>query len=144
MTRFPKTRAAARYAARHGPGEPARARAAVLLAKLGACETALAGGDASPPVVCGLLREVMLAAGHLAGPAWLAASGDDPGIAAFTALRAAPAPPAAAELDEIISRVLWTRFPPPGAACDDPGLLPPGPGHAAGEATTEPPAVEAK
>jgi hypothetical protein len=128
MSKFPKTRAAARYAARHGPGDLARARAAVLLAKLSACETALADGDAVAPVVHSLLREVILAAGHLAGPAWLAASGDDPDIAAFTVLQATPVPPDTAELDEIISRVLWTRFPPPGTGRDGSGAPEPVPG----------------
>ena len=60
----------------------------------------------------------VLAARDLAGPSWLAAASDDPDIAAFTALQATPAPPSPAGLDEIISRVLWARFPPPGTRRD--------------------------
>ena len=130
MSAFPKTRAAARYAARHARSELARARAAVLLTRLGACADIPAGGDV-PAAFHGVLRDLVLAARDLAGPAWLAAASDDPDIAAFTALQATPVPPAAAELGEIISRVLWARFPPPGPARDggDPG---PAPGPAAG------------
>jgi hypothetical protein len=66
-----------------------------------------------PAALHGLLRDLVLAARDLAGPAWLAAASDDPDIAAFTALQATPVPPSPAELDEIISRVLWARFPRP-------------------------------
>jgi len=59
-----------------------------------------------PAVFHGVLRDLVLAVRDLAGPAWLAAASDDPGIAAFTALQATPVPPAPAELDEIISRTL--------------------------------------
>ena len=132
MRAFPKTRAAAGYAARHARSELARARAAILLARLDACEDLLPGGDGDVPAVLhGLLRDLVLAARDLAGPAWLAAVGDDPGIAAFTALQATPAPPSPAELDEIISRVLWARFPPPGAPGDGAGPAP-GRGPASG------------
>jgi len=84
-----------------------------------------------PAALHGVLRDLVLAARDLAGPAWLAAASDDPDIAAFTALQATPVPPAPAELDEIISRVLRARFAPPGPARDggDPG---PAPGPAAG------------
>jgi hypothetical protein len=122
MSTFPKTRAAAGYIARHGPGELARARAAILLAKLGACDDLLPGGDGGVPAALhGLLRDLVLAARDLAGPAWLAATSDDPDIAAFTALQATSAPPSPADLDEIISRVLWARFAPPGRARDGGG-----------------------
>ena len=85
MTAFPRTRAAAGYAARHGPGELARARATLLLARLDACEDFLPDGDGDVPAARrGLLRDLVLAARDLAGPAWLAATGDDPDIAAFT------------------------------------------------------------
>jgi hypothetical protein len=127
VTAFPKTCAAAGYAARHGPGELARARATLLLARLDACEDFLPDGDV-PAARRGLLRDLVLAARDRAGPAWLAATGDDPDIAAFTALQAAPVPAAPAELDEIISRVLWARFAPPGGAAR-PGPAP-GPGKA--------------
>jgi hypothetical protein len=112
MSAFPKTRAAAWYAARHARGELARARAAVVLAALGACEGIPPGGEV-PAVFHGLLRDLVLAVRDLAGPAWLEASGDDPDVAAFTALQATPVPPSPAELDEIIARVLWARFAPP-------------------------------
>ena len=59
MSAFPKTRAAAGYAARHGPGELARARAAVLLARLDAFEDLLPGGDGDVPAgLHGLLRDL--------------------------------------------------------------------------------------
>jgi hypothetical protein len=95
MSVFPKTRAAAGYAARHARGELARARATVLLARLDACEGVLPGGDGDVPAVLhGLLRDLVLAARDLAGPACLQAAGDDPGIAGSTALQATPARPA--------------------------------------------------
>jgi len=50
-----------------------------------------------PAVFHGVLRDLVLAARDLAGPAWLEASGDDPDVVAFTALRATPAPPSPAE-----------------------------------------------
>jgi hypothetical protein len=76
---FPKTRAAAGYIAGTGPGELARTRAAILLARLGACEDILPGGEGDVPAALhGLLRDLMLAVRDLAGPAWLDASGDDP------------------------------------------------------------------
>ena len=84
-----------------------------------------------PAVFHGALRDLVLAARDLAGPAWLAAASDDPDIAAFTALQATPVPPSPAELDEIISRVLRARVAPPGLARDDGG----GPGPAPGPAT---------
>jgi hypothetical protein len=40
MSMFPLTRAATGYVARNGPGGLARARTAVLLTRLGACEDA--------------------------------------------------------------------------------------------------------
>ena len=51
MSAFPKTRAAAGYAARHARSELARARAAILLARLDACEDLLPGGDGDVPAV---------------------------------------------------------------------------------------------
>ena len=78
-----------------------------------------------PAVFHGVLRDLVLAARDLAGPAWLAATSDDPDTAAFTALQATPVPPSPAELDEIIARVLRARFAPPGLARDDGG----GPGQ---------------
>jgi hypothetical protein len=130
---FPKTRAAAGYIAGTGPGEPARARAraTILLARLGACEDLLPGGQGDVPAALhGLLRDLVLAVRDLAGPAWLDASGDDPDVAAFTILEATASPPDRARTDEICSRVLWAR-PAPGTGRDDPGPGRTGPGQPA-------------
>ena len=119
MSYFPKTRAAAGYAASQGRSGPACARAAVLIRRLQACETALdAAGGHLLPDASGPLRDLVLAARDLVGPGWLAASADDPDVAAFTALDSAPAPPAPADLDEVLSRVLWARFAPRAASGD--------------------------
>lgn len=113
MTTFAKTRAAASYAAQHGP-EAARA-AAALLQETAACRDALDGEPGQPPVAtAGLLRTLVLAARDLAGPAWLAANSDDPDVAAFAALQATASPPDPGRIDDIISRVLWARFAPTG------------------------------
>ena len=67
MSVFPKTRAAAGYIAGTGPGELARTRAAILLARLGACEDILPGGEGDVPAALhGLLRDLMLAVRDLA------------------------------------------------------------------------------
>ena len=131
MSVLPKTRAAAGYIAGTGPGELARTRATILLARLGACEDILPGGEGDVPAALhGLLRDLVLAVRDLAGPAWLEASGDAPDVAAFTALQATPVPPSPAELDEIIARVLWARFAPPGPPRDGAGSAPgPAAGH---------------
>jgi hypothetical protein len=109
---FPKTRAAAGYIAGTGPGELARARATILLARLGACEDILPGGEGDVPASCGLLRDLVLAVRDLVGPAWLDANGDDPDVAALTVLEAAASPPDPARIDEICSQLLWARFAP--------------------------------
>lgn len=70
----------------------ARAHAAILLAKLDACEDFLPGGDRDVAAVHGLPRDLVLTTRDLADPAWLEAASDDPDIAAFTALQATPAP----------------------------------------------------
>ena len=119
MSYFPKTRAAAGYAASQERSILARGRAAVLVRRLRACEAALdAAGGYLLPAASGPLRDLVLAARDLAGPAWLAASADDPDVAAFTALESTPAPPAPADLDEVLSRVLWARFAPRAASGD--------------------------
>jgi len=116
---FPKTQAAAGYAASQERSILARGRAAVLVRRLRACEAALdAAGGYLLPAASGPLRDLVLAARDLAGPAWLAASADDPDVAAFTALESTPAPPAPADLDEVLSRVLWARFAPRAASGD--------------------------
>ena len=120
MSEFRKTRTAAGYAASHGRGGLASSRAVALLKRLGACEATLAAWDADKPAIAdGQLRGLVLAARDLAGQTWLAASRDDPDVAAFTALETTRVPPAPAELDEIISRALWARFAPASTARDD-------------------------
>jgi hypothetical protein len=54
MSVFPKTRAAAGYIASSSPGELARARATILLARLGACEDILPGDGNVPAALPGL------------------------------------------------------------------------------------------
>ena len=131
MSAFPNTRAAAGYIAGTGPGELARARAAILLARLGACDDILPGGQGDVPAALhGLLRDLVLAVRDLAGPAWLDASGDDPDVAAFTVLETTASPPDRARIDETCSRVLWARF-APGTGRDDPGHGRTGPGQPA-------------
>ena len=131
MSVFPKTRAAAEYIAGTGPGELARARATILLARLGACKDILPGVEGDMPAALqGLLRDLVLAVRDLAGPAWLDASGDDPDVAAFTILEATASPPDPARIDEICSRVLWARF-APGAGRDHPAHGRTGPGQPA-------------
>jgi hypothetical protein len=116
---------------RHGPRRAGPRRAAILLARLGACEDILPGGeDDVPAALHGLPRDLVLAVRDLAGPAWLDASGDDPDVAAFTALEATASPPDRARIDEICSRVLWARF-APGTGRDDPGHGRTGPGQPA-------------
>jgi hypothetical protein len=110
---FPKTQAAAGYAASQERSDLARGRAAVLIRQLRACDTALdAAGGHVTPAASSPLRDLVLAVRDLAGPSWLAASADDPDVEAFTVLESAPAPPAPAGLDEVLSRVLWARFAP--------------------------------
>ena len=138
MSVFPKTRAAAGYIAGTGPGELARARATILLARLGASDDILPSGqDDVPGAHHGLPRDLVLAVRDLAGAAWLDANGDDPDVAAFTVLEAAASPPVTARTDEICSRMLWARF-PPGTGRDDPGHR--GTGHGPGQPAPSPPA----
>jgi hypothetical protein len=129
MSVFPKTRAAG-YIAGTGPGELARARATILLARLGACEAILPGDGDVPAALPGLLRDLVLAVRDLAGPAWLGANGDDPDVAVFTVRQAVASPPDPARIDEICSRVLWARF-APGSGQADPGHGGTGPGQPA-------------
>ena len=69
MSVFPKTRAAAGYIAAAGPGELARARAAILLARLDACDDILLAGEGDVPAALhGLLRDLMQAVRDLVGP----------------------------------------------------------------------------
>jgi len=112
MITFTKTRSAADYISRHITSDLARSRALVLLKRLRVCEAALTATDGDPSLAHSLLRGLVLTVRELAGPAWLAANTDDPDIAAFTALDDAPTPPSSADLDELLARVLWTRFAP--------------------------------
>jgi len=65
MSVFPKTRAAAGYIAGAGPGELARARAASLLARIGACDDILpAGGSDVPAALPGRLDRVLMVRGQ--------------------------------------------------------------------------------
>jgi hypothetical protein len=112
MITFTKTRSAADYISRHTTSYLARSRALVLVKRLGVCEAALAAEDGDPAVAYGLLRGLVRTVRELAGPTWLSANTDDPDIAAFTALDDAPTPPSSAVLDELLARVLWTRFAP--------------------------------
>lgn len=122
MSVFPKTRAAAGYIAGTGPGELARTRATILLARLGACEDILPGGEGDVPAALhGLLRDLMLAVRDLAGPAWLDACADDSDVAAFTAMQATASPPDPGVVDETCSRVLWARFSPAGTRSEGAG-----------------------
>src|SRR5438034_872071 len=73
---------------------------------------ALAAADGDPGLAQSLLRSLVLTVRELAGTARLAASTDDPDIAAFTALGDAPTPPPPGDLDELLARVLWARFTP--------------------------------
>jgi hypothetical protein len=123
---FPKTRAAAGHIAGAGPGELARARAAILLARLGACEDILPGDGDVPAVLHGLLRDLVLAVRDLAGTAWLDASGDDPDVAAFTVLEAAASPPDPARIDEICSRGCGNGSPQAPAGMTRATAAPPG------------------
>lgn len=112
MITFTKTRSAADYISRHTSSDLARSRALVLLKRLGVCEAALAAADSDPGLLHSLLQGLVLTVRELAGPAWLSANTDDPDIAAFTALADAPTPASAADLDELLARVLWARFAP--------------------------------
>jgi uncharacterized protein (DUF2267 family) len=86
------------------------ATALELLTQLRSCEAALATEGDVPVAVHSLLRALALTVRELTGTGWLAVNGDDPDIAAFAALDMKPHPPSPADLDEVLSRVLWARF----------------------------------
>jgi uncharacterized protein (DUF2267 family) len=110
MGAFTKTRAAADYICRHTSSDLTGHRALELLTQLRSCEAALAAGGDMPVAAQGLLRALALTIRELTGTGWLAVNGDDPDIAAFAALDMKPHPPPPADLDEVLSRVLWARF----------------------------------
>jgi len=71
VSAFPKTRAAAVSIATDGASNPARIRAAIVLARLRACEDALASGNREMTApVASLLRSLVIAARDLAGHGW--------------------------------------------------------------------------
>jgi hypothetical protein len=110
MRAFTKIRTATDYICRHTSSDLTRHRALILLHQLRSCEAALATEGDIPPAVQGLLRDLVFTVRELTGTAWLTANRGDPDIAAFAALDLKPHPPSPADLDEILSRVLWARF----------------------------------
>jgi hypothetical protein len=98
---FPQTRAAAVSICQCGPTDRDRGRALALLKRIHD------GEDDPMPT---LLRELVLAVRELAGAGWITAHRREPQIAAFLALDLMPEPPAAAELDAILTAVLRSRF----------------------------------
>ena len=107
MTALSQTRAAVGHLARYAPAALTRSRALLLQEKLTACGSPLPNAAGPSP---GLLRQVVMAVRDLAGPAWLHAHADDPGICAFTSLGSTPTPPSLLVLDEILARCLRARF----------------------------------
>lgn len=107
MTTFRKTRTAIAFVSRHTRSDITRTRALAL----GALLEKVNSGDV-PHEGSTLFRDLVIAIRDLVGPAWLDANADDPDIREFTALDAAPEPPSAEVLDEILSGVLWARFAP--------------------------------
>ncbi len=69
------------------------------------CHASLGGPAAVPP---GLLRDLVILTGRLAGRTWLEANAER--TAAFTALRVTPLPPPLPQLDQVLSSVLAARF----------------------------------
>lgn len=135
---FRKTRTAAGYLLLHGDGDATRyARVRRLFSALQDCDRALATGDRKPDDA---IADVLVAAADMAGREWLAAHDADPDVQRLTtALRggwraaaghladayavpngahavagvAEPTAPDLADLDALLSRVLWTRYGPP-------------------------------
>ena len=112
---MPSTISAADHLRRSALPSDDRRRALDLLLALAAVEChASTGGPAVVPP--GLLRDLVIVTGRLAGRSWLDANADR--TAAFTALQATWEPPLLAGLDQILARVLSDRFglPSPRAA----------------------------
>jgi uncharacterized protein (DUF2267 family) len=110
MGAFTKIRAAADHICRHTSSDLTCHRAVDLLTQLRSCEAALAAEGDMPVAVQSLLRSLARTVRELTGTGWLAVNRDDPDIAAFAALDMRPHPPSPADLDEVLSRVLWARF----------------------------------
>jgi hypothetical protein len=136
---FRKTRTAAGYLLLQGNGDATRyERVRRLFTALQACDRALATGDRKP---ADAIADVLLATADMAGRDWLAANATDPDVRRLRRAlcagrldgadhvrdayhggpnsrhaavgRTEPAAPAVAELDELLSRVLWARYGPP-------------------------------
>lgn len=119
MSAFAKTRAAAEYAALHGPTDPVRARAEVLLMRLASCAAALDGSAAvhdgngeGTLIPAGELRGLVLTTRDLVGRAWLQANLDDTDAAEFAAMCEETLLPEPDDIDRACSAVLWARFSP--------------------------------
>lgn len=110
MGAFTKTRTAADYIRRHTSSDLTCHRVVELLTQLRSCEAALATEGDMPVAMQSLLRSLILTVRELTGTGWLALNRDDPDIATFAALDMKPHPPSPADLDEVLSQVLWARF----------------------------------
>lgn len=131
---FRKTRTAAGYLIVNSDGDAGRYLwVRRLFSALQACDRALVTGDPKPDDA---IAEVLTAAADLVGRAWLTANTDNPDVRrlttalhngwrdyrdqdAYHSTATSPHPiPAVTEsdvagLDELLSRVLWTRYRPP-------------------------------
>lgn len=104
---MPRTISAAAQVHRSAHIPDVRRQAGDLLQALATIECHFAvGGPAWVPA--GLLRDLVLITGGLAGRRWLAANPDT--AAAFTALHVTRQPPPLPELDRILTSVLSDRF----------------------------------
>ena len=106
---MPKTISAADHVRRSVQVPDARRKAVDLLQVLAAveCSFTVGGQDSVAP---GLLRDLVIIATRLAGPAWLDATAKTPAVASFTALTATQQPPPLPELDQILASLLRRRF----------------------------------
>jgi hypothetical protein len=100
---FSRTRAVLRHLAPCAPSHLTRTRALLLDQQLTTCTT---------PPSPGMLRQIVVAIRHLAGPAWLEANADNPAVRAFANLDTTPLPPPLPLLDQILARCLEARFIP--------------------------------
>jgi hypothetical protein len=137
---FPKTRTAASYLILNGDGDATRyLKVRSLFGALQTCDRALALGNPSPDDA---VAELLAATADLTGRAWLDANTNDPDVLRLVkvlrngppedspvphdaAAAAAKTPhlsataqpeqplPDIAELDELLSRLLWMRYGPP-------------------------------
>ena len=105
----PKTLAAADHVRRCASAADIRRKAIDLLQAVASveCSFAVAGAGGVP---AGLLRDLVLISGGLAGRPWLEANAERPAAAAFVALNVSRQPPPLPELDQILASLLWSRF----------------------------------